>query len=234
MSVTGDDLTGLECRPEVVLDGLITQIIANGSLHFGEPVQNFLVGETVERTGKTIQTSGEGQHRRAESTANQVSGVGTDITTLMISVDGKVQSHQLNEILVLTETQLVGKVEAVILVFLDRCDLATFEYVLVDSGSDSWELGDQIHRVLESVSPVLGLLHSFGVCFREGRFVLQSSDCNGELGHWVEVIRTAVDKLFHELGNFGAGGPLSGEVADLLFTGNFTSQEKPEEAWGIN
>ena len=70
MPVTWNDLASLECRPEVVLDGLITKIIANSSLHLGEPNQDFLVGETVERTSKTIETSGEGQHRRAESTAN--------------------------------------------------------------------------------------------------------------------------------------------------------------------
>jgi len=59
MSITWNDLTSLECRPEVVLDGLIAKIIANSSLHLGEPVQDFLVGETVERTSEAVQTSGK-------------------------------------------------------------------------------------------------------------------------------------------------------------------------------
>jgi len=152
----------------------------------------------------------------------------------MISVDGKVQSQQLNEIVVVTETQLVGEVETVILVLLNRCDLASLEDVLVNSCSNGWELGNQIHRILESVLPVFSLLHTLRVCFRKGRFVLKSSDCDGELCHWVQVIWAAVDKLFDEFGNFGTGGPLSGEVADLLLAGNFTSQEKPEETWALN
>jgi hypothetical protein len=234
MSIPWNNLTGLERGPEVVLDGLITEIIANSSLHLGEPVQDFLVGETVERTSKTIETSGEGEHGRAESTADQVRSVGTDVTTLVISVDGKVQSHQLNEIVVVTETQLVGEVEAVILVILNRCDLASLEDVLVDPGSNGWELGNQIHGILESVLPVLGLLHSLGICLCKGRFVLEGIDCDGELCHWMQVIWAAVDKLFDEFGDFGASGPLCGEVADLLLAGNFASQEKPEETWGLN
>jgi len=71
-----------------------------------------------------------------------VSGVGTDITTLMVGVNSQVQSHKLNEILVFTETQLVGKVETVVLVLLNRCNLATLENVLVNSGSDGWQLGN--------------------------------------------------------------------------------------------
>jgi len=160
--------------------------------------------------------------------------MGTDVTTLMISVDGKVQSHQLNKILVFPETQLICEVEAVVLVLLNGGDLAALEDVLVNPGGDSWELSDQIHRIFESMSPVLGLFHALSVCFRKGRFVLESSDCNGELCHWVEVVRAAVDEFFDELGNFGAGGPLSREVADLLLAGHFTSQEKPEETWGLN
>jgi hypothetical protein len=45
----------------------------------------------------------------------------------------------------------------------------------------------------------------------------------------VEVIGAAVNKLFDEFGDLGPSGPLGGEVADLLLTGNFTSQKEPEE-----
>jgi hypothetical protein len=54
MSITWNNLSRLERRPEVVLDGLITEVVADGSLHLGEPVQDFLVSETVERTSQTV------------------------------------------------------------------------------------------------------------------------------------------------------------------------------------
>ena len=59
--------------------------------------------------------------------------------------------------------------------------------------------------------------------------MLESSDSEGELCHWVEVTWAAVDELLDEFGDFGTGGPLGGEVADLLLARNFTGQEKPEK-----
>ena len=44
VTVSGNDLTGVQGGPQVVLDGLITEIVTDGSLHLGEPVKNFLVG----------------------------------------------------------------------------------------------------------------------------------------------------------------------------------------------
>lgn len=44
VAVSGDDLAGVKGRPEVVLDGLVAQVVANGLLHLVKPVQNFLVG----------------------------------------------------------------------------------------------------------------------------------------------------------------------------------------------
>lgn len=176
VSVSRDNLSSLESRPEVICDSLVAKIISNGSLHLGEPVQDLLVGKTVKRSSETIETSSKREHGGAESTANQVGGVGTDVTTLVIGVDGKVQSHQLNEVVVVCETELVGKVETVILILLDSGNLSSLEDILVDAGGDSWELGNQVHRILESVSPVLSLLHSLSICLGESGFVLESID----------------------------------------------------------
>ena len=51
--------------------------------------------------------------------ADQVGGVGTDVAALVVGVDGEVQAHELDEVLVLAEAELVGKVEGVVLVLLD-------------------------------------------------------------------------------------------------------------------
>jgi hypothetical protein len=110
VAVTGNDTASLEGGPEVVLDALVAKVVANLGLHLGEPLENLLVGKTVQGTGKTVKTSGEREERRGEGGSDQVGGVGGDVTTLVVSVDGEVESHQLNKVLVLGETKLVGQV----------------------------------------------------------------------------------------------------------------------------
>jgi hypothetical protein len=45
----------------------------------------------------------------------------------------------------------------------------------------------------------------------------------------VEVVGAAVDELSDEGGELAAGGPLGGQVADLLLRGNLAGEEEPEE-----
>lgn len=232
VTVTGNDTALLEGRPEVVLDGLVAKVVADLSLHLGEPLENLLVGETVKGTGKTVETSGEREEGRGEGGADQVGGVGGNVATLVVSVDGEVESHQLNKVLVLGEAELVGQVPRVVLVLLGGRDLAVLEDVTVDARGNVGELGNEVHGVLEGVLPVLGLLHALGVGLSEGRLVLKSSNSDGELSHGVEGVGAAVDELLNELGEVGAGSPLSGEVADLLLRGNLTGEEEPEETLG--
>ena len=229
VTVAGNDTARVEGGPKVVSDGLVAKVIANGLLHFGEPVKDLLVGKAVQRTGKTVETSGERQEGRAESTANQVGGVSADVATLVVGVNGQVQAHKLNEVGVLAEAKLVGEVEGVILVLLDGGDLSALEDVLVDARSDVGKLGDEVHGVLEGVAPVLLLVNTLGVGTGERRGLLESSDSQRELSHRVEVGRAAVDELLDELGEVGTSGPLGGEVTDLLLGGDLAGQEKPEE-----
>lgn len=103
VAVTGDDAARVQRRPEVVGDGLVAEVIANALLHLREPVQNLLVGKTVQGTGETVQTGSEGQEGRAEGRADKVSGVCADVATLVVGVDGQVEAHQLDEVGVATE-----------------------------------------------------------------------------------------------------------------------------------
>ena len=185
----------------------------------------------MEGTSKTVQASSQREVGRAESTSNQVSGVGTDVAALVVSVDGEVQAHQLNKVLVLGETELVGQVEGIVLVLLDRSNLAVLVDVAVDLGGNCGKLSDEVHGILEGVLPVLGLVDALGICLGEVGLVLESSDGERELSHGVEVAGAAVDELLNELGDIGAGRPFSGEVADLLLRGNLAGQQKPEETF---
>ena len=229
VAVAGNDAAGVEGGPEVLGDVLIAEVVANGLLHLGKPVENLLVSQAVERTGKTVEASGEGEEGRAQGTADKVSGVSADVATLVVGVNGEVETEELNKVLVLAEAELVGKVEGVILVLLDGSNLAALEDVLVDARSDVGELGNEVHGVLKGVAPVLLLVDTLGVGGSERRGLLESSDGNRELGHGVEVGRAAVDQLLNELGEVGAGSPLGGQVADLLLGRDLTGEEKPEE-----
>lgn len=59
MAIAGNDTASVQGVPEVLGDGLVAEIVANGLLHLSEPVEDFLVGQTVQRTGKTVQASGK-------------------------------------------------------------------------------------------------------------------------------------------------------------------------------
>lgn len=183
----------------------------------------------MERTSQTVQTSGEREHGGAQSATNKVGGVSTDVATLVVGVDGQVKTHELNEVVVVAVAELVGQVVGVILVLLDRSDLAILEDVAVDLGSDGGQLGNEVHGVLEGVVPVVLLVDTLGIGLGEGRLVLKSGDGQRELGHGVEGAGAAVDELLNELGEVGAGSPLSRQVADLLLSRDLASQEEPEE-----
>ena len=233
VTVSGDNLAGVEGGPQVVLDGLVTQVVANRGLHLREPVQNLLVGQSVERTSQSVETSREGEHGGAQGATNKVGSVSADVTTLVVGVDGQVQTHQLNEVAVAAEAKLVGQVEGVVLVLLDRSNLAVLEDVTVDLGGDGGQLGDEVHGVLEGVAPVFLLVDTLGVGLGEGRLVLKSSHSQRELGHGMESAGAAVDELLEELGEVGASSPLSREGVDLGLRGNLTSQQEPEETWRL-
>jgi hypothetical protein len=71
--------------------------------------------------------------------------------------------------------------------------------------------------------------------------MVQSSDSHGELGHWVESRRAAVDDLLNELGKGSPVCPVLGESLDLCIGRNFSGQQEPEKsfwewfraAWGL-
>ena len=229
VAVAGDDTAGVEGVPEVLLDVLVAEVVTDDLLHLGEPVEDFLVGQTVEGTSETVETGRERQEGGAESTSDQVGGVSADVATLVVGVDGQVQTEELDEVGVLAEAELVGEVERVVLVLLDSGDLAALEDVLVDAGGDGGELGDQVHRVLESVAPVLLLVDALGVGLGERRVALERSNGDGELGHRVQVAGAVVNQILDELGDLGTGSPVGGEVADLLLGGDLAGEEEPEE-----
>lgn len=146
-------------------------------------------------------------------------------------MDDEVESHEVNEVLVVTETELVGEVVGVILILLDSGDLSILVDVSVDLSSDGWELGDEVHGIIVEVAPVVLLVDTLGVGLGEGRLVLKSGNGKGELSHWVEGVWAAVEEFLNELWHIRAGSPLSGETLDLLSSWDITGQEEPEDGF---
>ena len=231
VAVTRHDTATVESVPEVFGDVRVAEIIADCLLHLGEPVQDLLVGQPVERTSQTVETGSKRQHGGAQSATNQVSRVRADITTLVVGVDGQVQAHQLNEVGVAAVAKLVGQIVTIILIFLNWSNLSVLVCVAVDLGCDGRKLSNQVHRVLEGVCPVFLLVDALGVGFGELGGVLERSDGDGELSHRVHVVGAAVDELFDELGKVGASSPVSREVSDLLFAGDLAGEEQPEKTF---
>ena len=233
VTVTGDDSSGLKGIPEVLLNVLLGDIRANLGLHLENPLKDLLVSSAVERTGKTVETSGQREEGRRESRADQLGGVGRDVTSLVISVDGEVKSEKLNELLVVAEAEEGGEVSRVVKRVVNGAnDLSVLEEVSVDSRSNDGELGNEVHGILVGVLPVLLLVNTLLVSLGELRLRLQGVDGNTELGHGVESRGASVDELLNVLGDLGSRSPVSGPALDLSVSGDLAGEQKPEKTLG--
>src|SRR5699024_10293345 len=112
VAVARNDTSRLQGAPEVVTDVVVGELGADLILHGQDPAEDLLGGKAVQRAGQTQQTGAVAEVRVAESAANQVGGVGRDIATLVVTVQSKVQSQQVVEVLVLLTTlaEQLGKV----------------------------------------------------------------------------------------------------------------------------
>jgi hypothetical protein len=145
VTVSGDNTTTLQSRPNILFDGIIGDIHSDSILHLHNPSQDFLIGKTVKRASKTIQPSRQRQHGTRQRRSNEMSRMSRDIPTLVIRVDGQVQSHQLDEIGVFAESHEVGEIVAIVLILFDDGELSVFVDIAVDSGCDGGEFGDKGH-----------------------------------------------------------------------------------------
>ena len=85
VTVTRDDLASLQGAPDVLLDSLVGGVFANLGLHLPQPDENLLVGETMERTGQTVESGSVGKERIGESRADQLASVGRDVATFVVT-----------------------------------------------------------------------------------------------------------------------------------------------------
>lgn len=232
VSVTRDDLASVERLPDVLGHLVVRRVLANLLLHSGDPVEDLLVGESVQRSGETVEGGGHREERVRERGSDEVSGVGRDVSSLVVRVDGQVQSHELDKLLVPSKAEEGGQVLRVVGLGVDRGELVAAVRVSVDSAGDVGQLGDQVHRVVKRGLPVLLLVDPVLVRLREGRVVVEGGDSERELGHGVEGGRARVDEVLDKLGDRSSGGPVGGERGALLLGGDLSGEEEPEESLG--
>lgn len=187
-------------------------------------------------SSETLESGGVGKEGVAQGGANQVGGVGRDVTTLVVTVQGKVQTEEILEILVLltTTSQHGGEVVRPILGQVDLSGEGTTAVVgvLVDLGRDGGQLGEKGDGVIKGRLPVVGLVDAGLVGLGEGRGVVKGRDGNGELSHWVEVLGKGVEEGVDEVGELSLLGELLGELAGLANGGDLAGEEKPEHGLG--
>lgn len=234
VAVTGDDSAGLEDGPQVLDQVLVGVALGDVLLHVEDESQDLLGGEAVERTSKTLQTSRVGQVGIRQSRADQVGGVSRDVSTLVVTVQSKVESEQVNETSLLTLAHHGGVVVRPVTVEVDLAGegSSTAVRVLVDLGGDLGQLGNEVNGVIKGVLPVLGLGDTSLVSLGELGVVVKGRHGHGELGHGVQGGGERVEHLGDELGDLTLLGELSRQTSDLLLSGNLAGEEEPEHGLG--
>ena len=231
VAVAGNDLAGLEGGPEVVLDVLLGELLANLCLHVQDPAEHLLGSKAVERAGKTEKTSAVAEEGVAESAANKVGGVGGDVAALVVTVESEVETEEIVEISVLLAA-LAEQLSKVVRPILGRVELLGADGVdLVgteDESSNTGDFGKEGDAVVEDWLPVVGLVETLLVGAGELGLSVESSHDNGQLGHRVHILGEGLHELEDVLGEVGLLGKLLGKNTDLLSRGNFAGEEKPE------
>jgi hypothetical protein len=234
VAVTGDDSARLEDRPQVLDEVLVGVALGDVLLHVEDESQDLLGGEAVERTSKTLETSRVGQVRIGQSGSNQVGGVSRDVSSLVVTVESKVESQEINEAGLIALAHHSGVVVRPVSVEINLAGerSSTKVRVLVDLGGNLGQLGNEVDGVIEGVLPVLGLGDTSLVGLGELGVVVKGRHGHGELGHGVQGRGQVVEHLVDKLGDLALLSELSRQASDLLLSGNLAGEEEPQHGLG--
>jgi len=89
VAVAGNDLFGIERVPGEFRNRVLVDRLALGvefGLEFLDPFEDFLVGESVEGTREGVETGRVREEGVAQCGTDQVSGVGTGVTSFVVAV----------------------------------------------------------------------------------------------------------------------------------------------------
>merc|ERR1719494_781365 len=132
-----------------------------------------------------------------------MTGVSTDVPSLMITVNDEVQPHQLCELLIVV-SQHVRQVCAPIQFSIDGSHLPISEHIPVDQRSDNWKFGQQIHRIFICILPVSGFWSPLGVSFSKLTAFVESSYSSCKLSHRVKCFGEVVQHVHNVVWKFSS------------------------------
>jgi hypothetical protein len=184
MTISRNDSAAVEGGPQVISDLLVGGVKTDLGLEFSDPSKDFLVGQSVERTSKTVHGSSERKIRIGEGGANEMAGVGRYVSSLVIAVDGEVETHEFVEGGVV-EAKRFGEAGTPVKLGIDVTggDGSLMGVSAVDVGGNARETGNEIKGILISKIPVELLLHALLVCLGKLALSLKGIDSDGELSH---------------------------------------------------
>mmetsp|Transcript_3469 Transcript_3469/g.8256 ORF Transcript_3469/g.8256 Transcript_3469/m.8256 type:complete len:265 (+) Transcript_3469:789-1583(+) len=151
------------------------------------------------------------------------------ISSLVVGVDAKVQSHELVE-----RRVVVSKHSAKVTGIIQGCILGDNTVkvdIAVNHSSNLWQNCNHTQNILESVDVVVGLWRAIGVGFRELRLGLAGIEANAQLSHGMHVLWKAVDQCFDVLGELGTRVQFGGKRVDLFLGRNLRRQKQPQKTF---
>lgn len=143
-----------------------------------------------------------------------------------------VESHQLPEGLIGT-TKHIGEVGTII-----ESGICIWNIVIVlvavmeDDSGNTGDTSTHIKSIFVCSAPVLALVDTLRVGLCELGRRLASKNTHGELGHWVHVLREALNESFDTFRELSTLEKLCLELLKLRLAREFTSKEEPESSLG--
>ena len=138
VTVAGDHSALLESLFNKLLDdglaGFLSLVVV---LELSEPLEAFLIGEAVEGACEPVHGGGECEIGVGECGANELGGVGGDVASLVVGVDGEVSSDALLH-LVVVEAEHVREVACPVERVIGFDELRVVVLVAVDGSADLW------------------------------------------------------------------------------------------------
>mmetsp|Transcript_29273 Transcript_29273/g.45487 ORF Transcript_29273/g.45487 Transcript_29273/m.45487 type:complete len:372 (-) Transcript_29273:41-1156(-) len=193
------------------------------------PLQHLLVGQSVQWSSQSVQTSRVTQIRISKGASHQMRRVSRGVTSLVIRVDAHVQTHELVEARVVISqhtSKVAAKIEAGV---LDH-GLTRAVDAVVDRRGDFWKDGNDVQNIFQCVLMVVGFGDSLGIGRGEFAAGLGGAETDCELGHWVHVSGECVEDGFDVSGELlSTGVQISSKGINLLLSRDLTGQKQPKQ-----
>src|SRR5690606_3814739 len=138
-----------------------------------------LRSKTVKRTSKALQTGRVRKERIGKSGADQMGSMGGYVSTLVVTVESKVEPEKVDEPNIVRLAQHGSKVLRPILALVDRGKrTARAIGLVVNLCGNGRKLGQQTDDILIDGLPVLRLVKTVLVCLGEHGVVVEGGDSN--------------------------------------------------------